>query len=157
MSDATKLHTYYFKHHLNMLESMNIIQMMEKHGWEGYGIFMAVLELLAKQKSFSLTLAQINAWCKRNAIDIRVCKSIITKYEIFVLDENQFYHHDLKADMEGIQDYREMQSRHGKEGGLKSAESRKKKTKLNLIQAVLQPPLQPTLRTLLIPLPKPVK
>jgi hypothetical protein len=81
---------YYFSHDSNAKDDPKIIKLRIKHGWKGYGIFWAIIELLRDQDSFTM-LADYESIAFALREDSETIKSIITDFDLFVI-QNDFFH-----------------------------------------------------------------
>jgi hypothetical protein len=90
----------YFSHDSNAKQDPKILKLRVKHGWEGYGLYWAVIELLRDQPEYKLqTDYDSIAYALQTHCD--VIKSIIGNFDLFVIDENgYFYSESLLARME---------------------------------------------------------
>lgn len=122
-----KDNSYYFKHDCNARQDEKILALRMKHGWEGYGLYWALIERLRESANYSCV-------CDYNLIaydlrsDANKIKSIIEDFRLFdfATDENRgklLYSRRLLEDMYLKDDAREAKVEAGKKG----AEAKKKK------------------------------
>ena len=86
----------YFLHSTNLSLNDNVKKMIEKHGGEGYGILMALMEIFAKNDNI-LSLGIINdlicniftnlAWVQNK----EMVKSIIYDFNIFEIENGYWF------------------------------------------------------------------
>lgn len=122
-----KDNSYYFKHDCNARQDEKILALRMKLGWEGYGLYWALIEKLRESENYSCV-------CDYNLIaydlrsDANKIKSIIEDFRLFefATDENRgklLYSRRLLEDMYLKDDAREAKVEAGKKG----AEAKKKK------------------------------
>lgn len=84
-----KDNTFYFQHDNNANQDEKILDLRSELGYEGYGIFWAILELLHQNNG---TL-QMNS--KRLAFALQVeeqlLSKVITDYDLFIIEDGIFY------------------------------------------------------------------
>ena len=130
--------SYYFQHDCNARQDEKILALRMKHGWEGYGLFWALIERLRESANYSCV-------CDYNLIaydlrsDANKIKSIIEDFRLFdfATDENRgklLYSRRLLEDMYLKDDAREAKVEAGKKG----AEAKKRKQNLSKTQADLK-------------------
>jgi hypothetical protein len=85
-----KKEAYYFSHDSNARQDEKIIKLRMKLGWEGYGLFWALIEMLRDAKDYKLetdydSIAfELRTECER-------IKSVIEDYGLFNIDKGMFY------------------------------------------------------------------
>jgi hypothetical protein len=90
---------YYFSHDSNARQDEKIIKLRMKLGWEGYGLYWALIEMLRDANDYSLetdydSIAfELRTECER-------IKSIVEDYNLFELDDCFFYSESLNKRME---------------------------------------------------------
>lgn len=89
---------YYFSHDSNARNDEKILKLRMKHGWEGYGIFWAIVEMLREEEDFEL---QADYECIAFALqtDAELVQSIICNFDLFVLHDFAFFSASLKERM----------------------------------------------------------
>jgi hypothetical protein len=79
----------YFSHDYDTRSDERIIDLLSVHGWEGYGLYWAIVELLYQNDGF------LQLFYKRIAFALRAnesnIKSIIEDFDLFVIDGDKFY------------------------------------------------------------------
>lgn len=137
--------SYYFQHDCNARQDEKILALRMKHGWEGYGLYWALIERLRESANYSCV-------CDYNLIaydlrsDANKIKSIIEDFRLFdfATDENRgklLYSRRLLEDMYLKDDAREAKIEAGKKG----AEAKKKKAEPKQTLSTPQADLKHTL------------
>lgn len=137
--------SYYFQHDCNARQDEKILALRMKHGWEGYGLYWALIERLRESDNYSCV-------CDYNLIaydlrsDANKIKSIIEDFRLFdfATDENRgklLYSRRLLEDMNLKDDAREAKVEAGKKG----AEAKKKKAEPKQTLSTPQADLKHTL------------
>lgn len=89
---------YYFSHDSNARLDDKIIALRMKHGWEGYGLFWAIIEKLRDNSDYSC-IKDYNLIAFDLRTESQKIKSIIEDFDLFEFDENIFYSRSLTARM----------------------------------------------------------
>ena len=137
--------SYYYQHDCNARQDEKILALRMKHGWEGYGLYWALIERLRESDNYSCV-------CDYNLIaydlrsDANKIKSIIEDFRLFdfATDKNRgklLYSRRLLEDMNLKDDAREAKVEAGKKG----AEARKKKADPKQCSSTPQADLKHTL------------
>lgn len=85
---------YYFSHDSNAKDDPKIIKLRIKHGWKGYGIFWALVEMLRDQDLFKMQMHYDSiAFALRE--DCETIKSVINDFDLFVIEDDFFYSESL--------------------------------------------------------------
>ena len=81
--------TFYFSHDYNSRSDEKIKQLIYVHGYEGYGLYWAIIEELYQNAN------AMRLQCERIAYELRTDKeriaSIINDFDLFVVDGDHFY------------------------------------------------------------------
>ena len=112
---------FYFSHDVNAKNDEKILQLRCEFGWEGYGIYWAIIEALAEATEYKLKLNSINALALGLAIDKQMlskCLSKMFEIELLAKDNIYFYSKSLLKRMELKEQIREKRKEAGKKGGL---------------------------------------
>lgn len=89
----------YFPHEGNARNDEKLIAMRMKYGWEGYGIYWAIVEKLRDADSYRLSCEyELIAYDLRT--DIGIIESIINDFGLFEITNNTFHSPALSAQME---------------------------------------------------------
>jgi hypothetical protein len=83
-----KKDTYYFSHDYNARTDIKIKRLIAKHGYEGYGLYWAIIEDLY-QNANALPMD-----CESIAFDLRtnenIVNSVINDFDLFIINDNLF-------------------------------------------------------------------
>lgn len=78
---------FYFSHDSNARSDIKILALLQKHKWEGYGLYWAIVEMLRESSSHKLpTNFNLLAYELRTSNEL--IKSIVTGFGLFTIDEN---------------------------------------------------------------------
>ena len=91
----------YFNHDSNARNDIRIIKLRAKLGYEGYGIFWALLEVLFNEEN-KLCVNDYNALSFGLQCKSDVLKSVVEDFELFVIEDNCFYSKRLNSHIEEI-------------------------------------------------------
>lgn len=78
---------YYFSHDSNARQDEKILALRMKHGWEGYGLYWALVEKLREASSYSLS-RNYNIIAFDLRVDAAKIKSIIEDFGLFSFTDN---------------------------------------------------------------------
>lgn len=106
-----KQSTYYFSHDYNAANDVKILFIREKFGMQGYGVYWYIIESLA-QSNGVLPINIIPVLAMQMQVDKEIVKSIITDFDLFSLNENNFSSERLRKHLE----LRNTLKQKGKEG-----------------------------------------
>jgi hypothetical protein len=85
---------YYFSHDSNAKDDPKIIKLRINHGWKGYGLFWALIEMLRDQDSFKMQMDYESiAFALRE--DSETIKSVINDFDLFKVESKCFYSESL--------------------------------------------------------------
>lgn len=118
---------YYFSHDSNARNDEKLLAVRMKHGWEGYGLFWAIIEKMRESSDYVLS-KDYNLL----AFDLRVSsdkiKSIIEEFGLFELTESGkgFYSNRLLDSMNKREEITQKRRESGRIGGLKKNEANAK-------------------------------
>ncbi|MCI6672401.1 MAG: DUF4373 domain-containing protein [Prevotellaceae bacterium] len=109
--------TFYFRHDCNARQDEKILALRMKHGWEGYGLYWALIERLRENANYECV-------CDYNVIayDLRVAanliKCIVENFGLFTFtdDGKRFYSKRLSDDMNFKDELSAARSAAGKKG-----------------------------------------
>lgn len=109
-----KNNTYYFDHDYNAQGDHKIESLLYSKGWEGYGIFWAIVEKLAQEPTHKLPKDYDKiSFVLRSKNEL--IKSVIEDYDLFKFDDGFFWSERLIKHFE----HRDFLSEKGRAGGLK--------------------------------------
>jgi len=91
----------YFNHDSNARNDIRIIKLRATLGYEGYGLFWAVLELLFSEEN-KLCIEDYNSLAFGLQCDVNILKQVIEDYDLFVIEDNCFYSKRLYKQIEDI-------------------------------------------------------
>ena len=105
---------FYFSHDANAQHDPKVIKMLSKMGWEGYGIYWALVERLRNEPEYKLNCDyDCIAFALRT--DKEIVKSIIMDFELFEVYDGTFWSESLMERMK----LKEERSRKAKKSALK--------------------------------------
>lgn len=85
---------FYFSHDANAQRDPKILRLRQKHGWEGYGLFWALVEMLRNEEEYKLrTQYETYAFALQSHED-RI-KSIVEDFELFTIEDGFFWSESL--------------------------------------------------------------
>ncbi len=94
-----KKEAYYFSHDSNARNDQKIIKLRMKYGWEGYGLYWAIIETLRETNNYRLEL-DYEALAYSLRAEIETIKSVIEDFYLFVFcDDGYFESASLKRRM----------------------------------------------------------
>jgi hypothetical protein len=126
---------YYFSHDSNARGDLKCSALIRDFGYEGYGLFWALIEILAEQdgyrlKKFGKLYEGLAYQLKVDAERFRsIIEALLRDYELLVQDENYIWSESLLRRKEFQEQRRQERSESGKRGGLQSGLSRREKKK----------------------------
>jgi hypothetical protein len=116
-----KKEAYYFSHDSSARNDEKILELRMDLGWEGYGVYWALIEMLRESNAFAMRTQY-----KRIAFGLQVSedlvKSIIEDYNLFIVNEDIFYSESLNHRME----LKNAKSKKARESALKRWNSKDK-------------------------------
>lgn len=89
---------YYFSHDANSRNDEKIISLRMEHGWEGFGLYWALIEMLRESANYELEAHYKRIAFALNA-DSETIKSVITQFDLFEVTEDLFWSKSLKNRM----------------------------------------------------------
>ena len=89
---------YYFSHDANAHTDEKIIDLRMNHGWEGYGIYWAIIEMLRSASEYRLN-TEYNRIAFALNTNSNTIKSIIEDHNLFVIEDESFYSESLMRRM----------------------------------------------------------
>lgn len=112
---------YYFSHDSNAKDDPKCVLLIEQLGLEGYGIFWVLIETLRDQPGYKYPLNLLPALARRYNTTSEKMKTVVNSYELFQVDDNDFFSLSLMERMEKLDNKREQ----ARIAGLRSAEVRR--------------------------------
>jgi hypothetical protein len=118
---------YYFSHDANARNDIKIKAMMSRYGYEGYGMYWAIVEMLRETKDYELPMEDYTFLALQR--EFNGCSTDVQQYisdcietfKLFETNGQTFWSNSLKKRME-IRDAKREQAR---QAGIKSAEKRR--------------------------------
>lgn len=113
-----KRESYYFRHDCNARRDPKMLALRLKHGWEGVGIYWAILEMLRESENYEYANnPEIIAF--ELQAEVEKITDIISNLGLFQLSDNSdfFYSERLKKDMSLIDEKADKARENGKKGG----------------------------------------
>ncbi len=94
-----KKDAFYFSHDSNARNDEKILQMRAKYGYEGYGIYWALIEIMRDSSDTKLSIKNVNAIAIGINISekklLKFIESCIKEFSLFVLKDGKFYSNRL--------------------------------------------------------------
>lgn len=135
---------YYFSHDSNARNDPKCSALINDFGFEGYGVFWAIVEILAEQENYKLKkFTKLYTGLSRQLLlDEEKLRSIIEAmleaYELLVQDENYIWSESLLRRMKIKESKRQVKVEAGRKGGIKSGISRKHEAEAKQNEAPLE-------------------
>ena len=110
---------YYFSHDCNARNDEKILMLRAEHGWEGYGLFWALVEMMFENKETCLHHTKIKGIAVSYNIDITLLQSVINtavNEGLFVSDGEKFWSESLRRRKAAFHELKEKRSEAGKKG-----------------------------------------
>lgn len=98
---------YYFSHDSNAKDDPKCVLLIEQLGLEGYGIYWVLIETLRDQPDYRYPLSLTGALARRYNTTNEKVKTVINKYGLFVVDDDNFFSLSLLERMAHLEDKRE--------------------------------------------------
>jgi hypothetical protein len=110
---------YYFSHDANARQDEKVLMLRAEHGWEGYGIFWALVEMMFESSDSALHLNKIRGIAVSYNIPITVLESVINTCiteDLFVSDGEKFWSESLIRRKTKYMEIKEKKSEAGRKG-----------------------------------------
>jgi hypothetical protein len=110
---------YYFSHDANARQDEKILMLRAEHGWQGYGIFWALVEMMFESSDTSLHHNKTKGIAVSYNIDITVLESVINTCiteELFISDGESFWSDSLIKRKSKYKELKEKKSEAGRKG-----------------------------------------
>lgn len=108
--------SYYFSHDSNARNDVKIIKLRRQLGLEGYGLYWCLIEMLRDTPEYKLPIESIDDIAFSLNISKEKVETVIKNYELFVVDDDQFFSERLIRNMEKYIDTKKRLSDAGKLG-----------------------------------------
>lgn len=105
---------YYFPHDSNAKDDPKCVLLIEQLGLEGYGTYWVLIETLRDQPGYRYPLALVPALARRFNTSSEKINTVIHKYGLFQVDEEDFFSPSLIRRMEPLDLKREQNRIAGK-------------------------------------------
>ncbi len=97
--------SFYFSHDANARHDLKCVMLIMEHGYEGYGIFWAINELMRTENEVKLKIAQIGAISKELGIEEKKFRAVLKtcmseEVGLYASDEKYFWSERLRANVE---------------------------------------------------------
>lgn len=92
---------YYFSHDANAQDDPKCMNLIDKLGMEGYGIFWAIIEKLRSEKDYRLPIDICASYARRWATTKETIESVVNDFGLFKYEDNYFYSQRLRDWMNG--------------------------------------------------------
>ena len=94
-----KKEAYYFSHDANAKDDPKILQLRMNLGWEGYGLFWGLIELLRNQPDYRMQKHYMSIAYALHT-DQKKIESIVNDFDLFARDQEFFWSESLLKRME---------------------------------------------------------
>jgi hypothetical protein len=94
-----KKEAYYFSHDANAKDDPKILKLRMEMGWEGYGLFWGLIELLRNESEYRMQKHYQSIAFALHTQEDKI-KSIVNDFELFARDEQYFWSESLLKRME---------------------------------------------------------
>ena len=111
--------TYYFSHDCNARNDEKILMLRAEHGWEGYGIFWALIEMMFESTETCIYHNKTKGIAVGYNIDITKLDSVIStaiNEGLFVSDGDKFWSESLRKRKKAFHELKKKRSEAGKKG-----------------------------------------
>ena len=110
---------YYFSHDSNARNDEKILMLRAEHGWEGYGIYWALIELMFESTETSLKHGKTKGIAAGHNIDITLLESVINTCiteGLFESDGTCYWSESLRRRKQVLLELKDKKSKAGKKG-----------------------------------------
>src|SRR5574344_2051879 len=88
-----------FNHDASAFSNAKLMNLVQKEGLSGYGIYWAILEFLRMQPEYSASRVTLSQLARKTNTTQKKMKRIISDYDLFVLTDDRFYSPGLSERM----------------------------------------------------------
>jgi hypothetical protein len=138
---AKKMKSLFVSHDLNSRNDNKILKLRMEHGWAGYGLFWALVEMLGETTDYQLP-TDFKSLAFGLQADENLLRSVIEEFDLFVIKADFFYSKSLRQRMKIKESERKKKSDAGKKGN--EIRWDKEREKEQAAQKAQPPPLQTT-------------
>ena len=89
-----------FPHDAHLREDPRVIQLIDQHNLEGYGLFMLLLETLRMDENYRMHQDVIPIICRKFDVNATFVVTILEDFDLSVHDDEYYYSKDLCDVME---------------------------------------------------------
>lgn len=107
---------YYFFHDSNAHNDIKIVKLRRELGWEGYGLYWCLIELLREATEYKIPVLAIDDISFQIGTPKEYIDKIIRQYDLFEIHDGYFFSRRLNRSMEQYNDTRNKYSKAGKKG-----------------------------------------
>jgi hypothetical protein len=108
--------SYYFSHDSNARNDVKVIKLRRQLGLEGYGIYWCLIEMLRDTPDYKLSIETLEDIAFSLNTPKEKIETVIKAYDLFVIDDQQFFSERLIRNMEKYQHVKGKLSEAGKNG-----------------------------------------
>ncbi len=124
---SKKKDDYYFPHDMGARNDGKIIALRMKYGWQGYGLFWALVETLRAEKNYIYPTKDLPSLAYSLQADASMLEDIIRGYDLFefktIEEAEYFFSTRLCHSMEIYNSMKEKRIEAGRKGGLSKAKA----------------------------------
>jgi uncharacterized protein YdaU (DUF1376 family) len=108
--------SYYFSHDSNARNDVKVIKLRRQLGLEGYGLYWCLIEMLRDTPEYKLPINSLDDFAYELHISREKIETVIYNYDLFTVDEDQFFSERLIRNMEKYSETKKRLSEAGKAG-----------------------------------------
>ena len=111
--------TYYFSHDNNARNDEKILMLRAEHGWQGYGLFWALVEMMFEAQETCLYHSKVKGIAISYNVDITLLEAVIDtciEERLFISDGEVFWSETLRQRKKKFLESRQQRSEAGKKG-----------------------------------------
>ena len=111
---------YYFSHDCNARNDIKILELRTLYGYEGYGIFWAIIEVLREQPKWNWRIDRINMLSLVISVESNKLTDLINtclELELFTIYDGYFSSPSLNRRMVKFEEIRDKNAKNGRKGG----------------------------------------
>lgn len=110
---------YYFSHDSNARNDLKMVKLRRVMGLEGYGIFWCIIEILRETNEYKLSISSLDDIAFDLGITVDKLKAVINDFELFSIEDSQFYSKRLMQSMTEYKSFKDRLSAAGKKSASK--------------------------------------
>lgn len=116
----------YLKHDLGAIRDEKILRLIGEMGWEGYGIFFRLLEILHDSADHQISIEDdvFPVFAKMNGLPEEATKKVLQNFDLFIISVDHARSARVDRLFEELQERFEKKQKAGRLGGIKSGKSR---------------------------------